>query len=74
MGKKTNESRKALFDRLKMSGQLDVPVYGRRSKTKSAPKETEQFQWCCEVKHQGNLPSGFRRCIDCPLDSRPDAC
>lgn len=74
MGKKTNESRKALFDRLKKSGQLDVPVYARRTKTKAPPEEIKQFPWCCEIKYAGNLPSTFRHCIDCPLDSGPDSC
>jgi len=74
MGKKTNESRKALFDTLKASGQLDVPLYRKRKETKSKGEEIDQFGWCCERKHAGQLPEGFRRCIDCPLDSRPHDC
>lgn len=76
MGKKANASRKALFDSLKQDGRLDVPAIRvrKRRETKSKSQEIVQFEWCCEIKHAGNLPSGFRRCIDCPLDGGPDGC
>lgn len=69
VGKKSNDKRRELFEKLKEEGRLQRPAIKRKKPPK--PDAVALPPKCyCEEKF-GPLPESFRRCSDCPEVEKP---
>jgi len=71
MGKAGNARRRRIFAELEAQGKIvKVPRRPKKVKTpKPEPVVVETTGCYCLDKYSNDLPSGFRQCYGCPLDS-----